>query len=417
MGRATRWLRSLLTGRKDGKDPKETGARGRKEKKRWSFGKSGRDAEDDKERAPANPAWVRSFCAESEEERNKRAMAVAAATAAAADAAVAAAQAAVAVVRLTSQRRGAVLGGPQEQAAAVKIQTVFRGYLARKALRALRALVRLQALVRGFLVRRQTMAVVHGMQALVRAQATARTQRSGHLRARRSLERVDEARSEYAASFHSGRLSSSVDYTVVGFEESPKIVEIDPGRPRSRTRRVSSPWCDPADAPPPHCQAPPRISTPDRRSSFRDLDWCLTGDECRFSTAQSTPRFINSTAGLVPAKGAYTCAAAAAAAAFARVPQSPGNCPNYMTKTQSFEAKVRSQSAPKQRPEPAGSKKRPSLTEVAESRSSLSGVRMERSCSQAQEAVGFKNAVIGRLGHVAGLARGVERDHSFQRRW
>jgi hypothetical protein len=42
---------------------------------------------------------------------------------------VAAAQAAVAVVRLTSHGRGTMLGGGKEKWAAVKIQTVFRGYL------------------------------------------------------------------------------------------------------------------------------------------------------------------------------------------------------------------------------------------------------------------------------------------------
>lgn len=226
-------------------------------------------------------------------------------------------------------------------------------------------------------------------------------------------ERVDEARSEYSASFNSGRLSSSVDYTIGGFEDNPKIVEIDPGRPRSRTRRLSSPWCDAVEAPLPPGQVPPRISTPDRRSSFRDLDWCLTGDECRFSTAQSTPRFMNAAAGLAPTKGGCTYSAAAA-------PKSPWNFPNYMTKTQSFEAKVRSQSAPRQRPEPAGAKKRLSLTEVAEeSRASLNGVRMQRSCSQVQESVDFKSAVVGRLGlgHVAELGREVGRDYCFQRRW
>lgn len=129
MGRATRWLRSLLMGKKDGKDPKEKVTSCRKEKKRWSFGKSEKDAEGDAGRAPANPAWLRSFCSEREEERNKRTMAVAAATAAAADAAVAAAQAAVAVVRLTSKGRGAVFGGARERWAATKIQAFFRGYL------------------------------------------------------------------------------------------------------------------------------------------------------------------------------------------------------------------------------------------------------------------------------------------------
>lgn len=80
--------------------------------------------------SPAEAAWLQSFYTESEKEQNKHAIAVAAATAAAADAAVAAAQAAVAVVRLTSYGRGTMFGGAgHERWAAVKIQTVFRGYL------------------------------------------------------------------------------------------------------------------------------------------------------------------------------------------------------------------------------------------------------------------------------------------------
>lgn len=67
-----------------------------------------------------------------------------------------------------------------------------------------------------------------------------------------------------------------------------------------------------------------------------------------------------------------------------------------MANTQSSKAKLRSHSAPKQRPEP-GAKKRLSLNEMIQSRSSLSGVRMQRSCSQVQEAISFKNAVMGKL--------------------
>ena len=115
MGRATRWLRSLLGGGK--KDNHES-------KKRWRVDKSSRGPQqkDDSE-------WLRSLYSTSDKEQSKHAIAVAAATAAAADAAVAAAQAAVAVVRLTNQGRGSVFNGGRERLAATKIQTVFRAYL------------------------------------------------------------------------------------------------------------------------------------------------------------------------------------------------------------------------------------------------------------------------------------------------
>ncbi|XP_052189761.1 protein IQ-DOMAIN 31-like [Diospyros lotus] len=66
-----------------------------------------------------------------------------------------------------------VSNGEQEQAV-IKAQAAFRGYLARRAFRALKGIIRLQALIRGHLVRRQAVATLRSMQAIVKFQAVIR---------------------------------------------------------------------------------------------------------------------------------------------------------------------------------------------------------------------------------------------------
>ncbi|KAL3511158.1 hypothetical protein ACH5RR_030559 [Cinchona calisaya] len=60
--------------------------------------------------------------------------------------------------------------------AATKAQTAFRGYLARRAFRALDSIIRLQAVIRGHLVRRQAVSTLQCVQSIVKFQALVRGQ-------------------------------------------------------------------------------------------------------------------------------------------------------------------------------------------------------------------------------------------------
>ncbi|GJU87266.1 IQ-DOMAIN 14-like protein [Tanacetum coccineum] len=118
-------------------------------------------------------------------------------------------------------------------------------FKARRALRALKGLVKFQALFRGFLVRKRVAATLYSMQALLRAQLAVRSKRAElavryqlavqpEIRHGESTERFDN---DTRRLIHNKRLSTSYDSTTNSYDESPKIVGMDPYRPHGRSRR------------------------------------------------------------------------------------------------------------------------------------------------------------------------------------
>ncbi|XVF28779.1 hypothetical protein REPUB_Repub15cG0060600 [Reevesia pubescens] len=417
MGKTGKWLKSFLTGKKD----KEKLDKGKyisnqnssvapeinpttpisippttpKEKRRWSFRRSSatatptKDLNSTEQVAITPPLSVEATILDYEDEQKKHAMAVAVATAAAADAAVAAAQAAAAVIRLTAAANEKASAA--EEAAAIKIQSVFRSYLARKALNALKGLVKLQALVRGHLVRKQATATLKCMQALITAQARARAQRI----------RMVEDQPKPASQRQSPHRRSTPDHRIRngyheigrGMEENIKIVEMDLGDSKGSLKSRNSYLHHPQEERvvehrfSTHCSSNRAYSKQDNYqvspapSALTDMSPRASSghfEDYSFSTAQSSPQYYSAISKPDPSKLPFAFPTPEYAES---VSYDYTLFPNYMANTESSRAKVRSQSAPKSRPdsfERQPSRRRASM----EGRNHIPrAVRMQRSSS------------------------------------
>ncbi|XP_051223056.1 protein IQ-DOMAIN 19 [Lolium perenne] len=335
MGKAGKWLRSILAGKKDGGRRRGNkqgqcdatplaelpAAASPREKKRWSFRKPGKAATPSPlTPEPSAAGGVSVSVSERELEQSKHAVAVAVATAVATDAAVAAA---AAVIRLTAaEAEDELYACPIEEAAASKIQATFRGYLARKALCALRGLVKLQALIRGQLVRKQAHATLRRMQALLMAQTRLRAQRM------RMLEDDDAYAANVATverrSPQHPRRRRSYEMDRSG-EEHAKIVEMDTWGP-PRPGRSS-------------CSVATSESRERRQAEYYGAAQCSPAPSAAFT--EHFEYLEPATARVGPYVPASVDDDGESVSEF---------FPNYMANTQSSRAKARSQSAPRQRP-------------------------------------------------------------------
>ncbi|XP_062209960.1 protein IQ-DOMAIN 19-like isoform X2 [Phragmites australis] len=304
MGKAGRWLKSFLTGKKDRPQAEAVAVTalppGTPKEKRWTFRRpvpAGKAAETPAAGRGVSDVGLDLSASDIEFDQKKHAVAAVVATAAAADAAVA---------RLSS-RRAHLPPSLVEDAAAVRIQATFKGYLARTALCALRGIVQLQALVRGQLVRKQANATLRCMQALLAAQFQLRAQRMRVLQEHHP----PPPRPRQSPQHPRHRRSYEMDRSC---EENAKIVEMDIGEPVRRAAAKDRQFfvehhgrCSPAPS------AMTELSPRGYSSHF---------DEFSLATAQSSPQHASAASEL---------------------------CPSYMANTESSRAKARSQSAPRQR--------------------------------------------------------------------
>ncbi|CAO1945937.1 unnamed protein product [Urochloa humidicola] len=343
MRRVVRWLKHLLTGRKEEHKGLEANhvagdwSDGPEKERRWSFAKHRKSGADGGARSSVQPA--------------------------------------AAYVAIESpQVRPKEDARAREEKAAVVIQKTFRGYLARRALRALRSLVKIQALVRGYLVRKQAAMTLHRLQTLIRLQADSIAVKNYRI----SVEREERIFAQGvrmkppATPSHRRMLSDSTDSN---YDRSPRIVEMDTCYLGSRSSRMTSRY-NPDHSSDHHRLAPPappcsplpggKLQQQPARLSFRRSGH--ERDHRGSKTAHSTPRFVPSSQShdSSPAKSVEHSLAGSTPRRAAQRERDALVSPRYMAGTASSAARTRCHSAPRQRqttaPPPAAEAPRASVT-------------------------------------------------------
>lgn len=407
MGKASKWFRGLLGLKITEYTTSPT--KPHKEKRRWSFVKSSSSSPytENNNNTGATCTPHRDNNTNNKTNNSKHAMAVAAATAAVAEAAVAAAEAAAVVVSLTSSSGRCTDVGPtriRQHWAAVKIQAAFRGCLARRALRALKGLVKLQALVRGHIERKRTAEWLKRVQSLLHAQAQVSAGltlhaspssaklsshgpatpekfespiRSKSMKHEQSpilkrngtkscvlisgYQEMSGSRSEgqvHEQSCNSGksllRTCSSND------ERNDRVLEIDSGKPHFTLKRRHLSYSAASDH-----YSKSLNSTKESTSCCEVQSYSSQKvnqvEESPFCTADNSPQFLSATSKDEGFKRSpFTPTRSDGSRSYIR---GYPDYPSYMACTESSKAKVRSLSAPKQRPqcERSGSSNRYSL--------------------------------------------------------
>ncbi|CAO2171411.1 unnamed protein product [Urochloa humidicola] len=404
MRRVVRWLKHLLTGRKEEHKGLEANhvagdwSDGPEKERRWSFAKHRKSGADGGARSSVQPA--------------------------------------AAYVAIESpQVRPKEDARAREEKAAVVIQKTFRGYLARRALRALRSLVKIQALVRGYLVRKQAAMTLHRLQTLIRLQADSIAVKNYRISVEReerifaqgvrmkppatpshrrmlsdhshqvpgtkgSRDGIEERGTPFLVDFYrAGTLafprsrsrngvpgtrnaaSSRVpgdyvsDSTDSNYDRSPRIVEMDTCYLGSRSSRMTSRY-NPDHSSDHHRLAPPappcsplpggKLQQQPARLSFRRSGH--ERDHRGSKTAHSTPRFVPSSQShdSSPAKSVEHSLAGSTPRRAAQRERDALVSPRYMAGTASSAARTRCHSAPRQRqttaPPPAAEAPRASVT-------------------------------------------------------